>query len=314
MNERSVASLLRERYGIKMSAAACLVHNDKREVWQVRADARWFALKFTRTSSDFAVLLQRQLAAVGLSPAVVPASDGQLMVKKEEGFYFLSVWMNGSITSDPIRYVEALARFHAHACVPNTVEEAAVPKGPLNQRQWLRALERRLDDLRRWREEVRSYALLAAFDFAIRLAEGVCERIEAMDLTAYCAEAARRRTIVHGDYHRGNLLMTEAGPMVLDLDSAYMAIQVCDWHRATTDLLDKMSVAPDAFRPLLHRYYTLYPEAVAYAAVYEEACRFPHYFWALALRAQLAGPIGQAADRLCAAAAAEQVKDRSFTH
>lgn len=205
-------------------------------VWKVETDKGAVCLKQTGHPADriaFSVATQRHLAAHGAPvPEVIPPCDGSLFVADGptagEQVYAVYQWISGRGVCwedrDDLRAsVAALASLHAAS------RGFAVPPGVqvfTKLGRWPDSYAEMEEKLKEWKEQAHwkpdngfTAHFLAGIDVALELAAQARHALTASSYAALVERLWPGDTLIHQDFGPSNLIMTEIGPYLLDLDT-----------------------------------------------------------------------------------------------
>lgn len=233
-----------ERYPFKVRRIAPVqVEAEKgKGVWKVETDSGAVCLKRTGHPAEriaFSVAAQRHLAAHGAPvPEVIPTRDGSLFVvngvndmngrRDSDQVYAVYQWITGrdlhwEDREDLKASVEVLARLHAAS------RGFVVPQGVqvfTKLGRWPESYAEIEERLTEWKDRAKekpdsrfNALFLDNVDAALELAAKARSALAASPYAAMVQRIWPGNTLIHQDFGPSNMIMTDNGPYLLDLDT-----------------------------------------------------------------------------------------------
>ncbi|GAB7387575.1 hypothetical protein BSNK01_14120 [Bacillaceae bacterium] len=263
---------------------AALQEKKKGRLWIVRdAQKRKYVLKrIPAQKTPFSILLQERLYELWRDkcltvPKIYAAETGSSYVQHDDGYYFLSAFVDDLAPLSKNQRIKSLAKFHASAQFPELAKFREKQRFP-DKRSFLKSYQKKIADLKKWRSRATSPTLKRAISEMVKLGKESCARIASCRPEAYLRDVAARHSICHGDFHSRNVFLTrDRKLLLLDFDKAHYGLPLTDF-RFMMMSLTKSPYPENKLKKLFRGYFKHFPQERKHRAVYVADAMFPHEF------------------------------------
>jgi len=263
-------------------------------VWRVRADDGVFALKSLTVTALRVAFLTEAHAYLNerstLAPVLRPTTSGALYVEDGSTSYVLMDWLEASdehvSLSDPDQLAAVagtMADFHlaSSGFRPSVGTDPRDYLGtwPDVYQARIRLLTVLKQDARRGLRGRADDAYLSAVNSILDQADLASQLLERAPYKSWCELSRQRGGFVHQDFAKGNLLLTEDGLKVCDLDAIAIDIPARDLRNLLTRAFrEARACRPELVDAALAAYRAKAPLTSGQLEVLMADLLFPHHF------------------------------------
>ncbi|MGE5398028.1 MAG: CotS family spore coat protein [Chitinophagales bacterium] len=286
--------LAMNKFGRKASNVATINLKGKKAVWRVTCGKEVYYLKkmpVSRARSLFVIAAWRYLSTRGIGlPKLITASDNNYFAEIHGDIYILTESITGpnpEVTSlkDKITFVKFLAQFHqaSQGFIPPFDCEIHSLSGSLTAHYNKKKAEL-LSYEKQAATKTSSFARLFLQHLPVFL-QDIEQAHRLLTLANYerISKEMDHRILVHQDFAPGNVIQTNQGLYVMDLDSVAFDLPYRDIRKVLNKLLKKDGVWPqNAVVAMLKAYHTVHPLNTSDLQILWADLQFPHLFCGIA--------------------------------
>ncbi|WP_409296592.1 phosphotransferase [Peribacillus sp. SCS-26] len=249
----------------------------RRKVWMLKADGMRYILKWfskRMCTSPTPVLVQECLWSKRLNvPSVIRSKTGDLYVEFEDGFFYVSEFINHTKERPALEERTAmLLSLHNVKLEDKYTEIKDMAK---TKRSFLAKYQMNINLLKKWHNHS---SFFAGLSHCIKGAELSLSLIHSFDLNEYFSFVLEEGLLYHGDFNVSNILTGTSGDnYLIDFDKTAVGPQIIDIQMYYRKLF---SNNPDEIKDQIAKFYTEYfqkrPKIEKYKALYYFDALFPH--------------------------------------